>query len=105
MSDPYDIRGNPDTWSDEPKPVKTGRESTELLTHRLNVALRALTLIHEMAKNRNRVNMQDGTSLELFTSSAIREASAFSGRYLQPDAEDLATDKQLSSEAPQASVR
>lgn len=47
----------------------------ELLTHRLNVTLRALTLIHEMAKKRSRVNMQDGTSLELFTASAIREAN------------------------------
>jgi len=54
---------------------------TELLTHRLNVALRALTLIHEMAKKRSRVNMQDGMSLEAFTALAIREANA------QPKAE------------------
>lgn len=63
-----------DTAYEQMKPVNAGA-AIELLTHRLNVSLRALTLIHEMAKKRARVNMQDGTSLELFASAALKEAN------------------------------
>lgn len=63
-----------DTAYEQCKPVAGA--AIELVTHQRNVALRALTLIHEMAKKRSRVNMQDGTSLEAFCGFAIREVNA-----------------------------